>query len=269
MNGKLLTMQDISCMGQCSTTVALPILSHYGVETVILPTAILSNHTALKCWSYLDLTPELDNIFTHWQKNDITFDAFLLGYLGKKEIMDAAERCFDTFATAGAPIIIDPAFGDNGKLYAGFDGAYVAAMRKLIGRASVLLPNLTEVTYLTGGAYKEVYDKAYLEQEIKKLAQYTSAVIVVTGVEFGDGLIGEAVYQNGAFSYTFENKLPVRYHGTGDIFAAVFAAGLVNGKSLIDSCQKAGQFVANCLRETEAEHFYGVRFEKVLAKECK
>lgn len=264
MDGKILTMQDISCLGQCSTTVALPILSRYGLETVILPTAILSNHTMFKTFSYLDLTPELKNVYKNWQDNGFKFDAFLLGYLGKKEIMDLAEECFDKFSNDGAPIIIDPAFGDNGKLYGGFDEAYVAAMRNLLRRADIILPNLTEVTFMTGGEYKEVYDKAYLESEIKKLAKYTRATIIVTGVEFGDGLIGEAVYNGHDFKYTFAEKLDRRSHGTGDIFAAVFAARYLNGETLIDSCAAAGKFVADSIKATEPEHSYGVRFEKVL-----
>ena len=118
---RILTMQDLSCAGQCSLTVALPILSRYGIETCVLPTAVLSNHTMFKSWSYLDLTPEIPSIFENWKKNDITFDAFLLGYLGKAELMDLAEECFDKFSNDGAEKIIDPAFGDNGKLYGGFD----------------------------------------------------------------------------------------------------------------------------------------------------
>ncbi len=266
MDGKILTMQDVSCLGQCSMTVALPILSHFGIETVILPTAVLSNHTMFSKWSYLDLTDELENIYKGWRDNGFTFDGFLLGYLGKKSIIESAERCFDGFSAPDAKIIIDPAFGDNGKLYGGFDAEYVASMRKLLARADIILPNLTEVTFLTGGEYRESYDRAYLEGEIKKLAKYTKATVVVTGVEFGDGLIGEAVYSEGKFEYTFAKKLPRRSHGTGDIFAAVFAANLFNGKNLLDSCALAGEFVADCLRATEPEHGYGVRFEKVLAR---
>ncbi|MCD8201099.1 MAG: pyridoxamine kinase [Clostridia bacterium] len=265
MNGKILTMQDVSCMGQCSMTVALPILSHFGIETVILPTAILSNHTMFKTWSYLDLTPELPNIFKGWEDNGFTFDGFLLGYLGKKEIMDAAKECFSKFSSKNAPVIIDPAFGDMGKLYGGFDEAYVESMRGLIKSADIIIPNLTEVCFLAGCEYKEIYDKEYLEACIKKLSALTGAKIIVTGVEFGDGLIGEAVYEDGKIDYTFEKKLDMRSHGTGDIFAAVFAAYYFSGHTLVDACRKAGQFVAVCINNTEKEHSYGVRFEKALA----
>ncbi len=266
MNGKILTMQDVSCMGQCSMTVALPILSHYGIETVILPTAVLSNHTMFKDWSYLDLTPEIPSIYESWEKNGFSFDGYLLGYLGKKEIMDLAEECFDRFSAGNAPVIIDPAFGDNGKLYGGFDDAYVDCMRHLLMRADIIVPNLTEVCYLTKKEYKEEYDKAYLEDAVKKLTSITKATVIVTGVEFGDGLIGEVVYKDGKYEYTFEKKLPMRSHGTGDIFAAVFAAKYFSGESYIKSCECAGKFVAACIEETEKEHSYGVRFEKVLNK---
>ncbi len=145
---RILTMQDLSCVGQCSLTVALPILSSYGIEACVLPTAVLSNHTMFKTWSYLDSTGEISNIFKHWKESEIAFDAFLLGYLGKAELMDIAEKCFDEFSADGAQIIIDPVFADNGKLYAGFDLNYVAAMRRLIKRADIILPNVTEACFL-------------------------------------------------------------------------------------------------------------------------
>ena len=135
---RILTMQDLSCVGQCSLTVALPILSAYGVETCVLPTAVLSNHTMFNGWSYLDLTDKIPEIYEYWRKNNFKFDAFLLGYLGKSALMDLAERAFDDFSADGAKIIIDPVFGDNGKLYGGFDLNYVAAMRKLLRRADII-----------------------------------------------------------------------------------------------------------------------------------
>ena len=142
-------MQDLSCVGQCSLTVALPILSANGIETCVLPTAILSNHTMFKSWSYLDLTDEIENIFSHWKNNDFKFDAFLLGYLGKPELIKIAEKCFKEFSADGAKVIIDPVFGDNGKLYPGFDLSYVEEMKKLLKHADVILPNVTEACFLT------------------------------------------------------------------------------------------------------------------------
>ena len=168
-NKRILTMQDLSCVGQCSLTVALPILSAYGVETCVLPTAVLSNHTMFKGWSYLDLTPEIPAIFENWKNNGVKFDAFLLGYLGKAELMDVAARCFDEFSEAGAPIIIDPVFADNGKLYTGFDMNYVAAMHKLIRRADVILPNVTEACFLTGTDYVADYGEEFVRGDRKSV----------------------------------------------------------------------------------------------------
>ena len=268
MNEKVLAIQDLSCVGQCSLTVVLPILSHYGIETAILPTAVLSNHTMFNGWSYLDLTGELDNIYNYWQNNDFKFNGFLLGYLGKKDIMTLCEKAFEKFSATGAKVIIDPVFGDNGKLYGGFDGEYVKEMASFIKNADVIIPNLTEARFLTGKEYKETYDLSYIEDMIDGLKALADGVIIITGVQ-KDGKIGEAIYADGKITYVYDEKLPVCYHGTGDIFASVFTAHYLSGKSLEFSCARAGEFVAKCIKATPAEHFYGVKFESVLKEECK
>jgi pyridoxine kinase len=263
MTKRLLTMQDLSCVGQCSLTVALPILSALGAEACILPTAVLSNHTMFKSWSYLDLTDEIKNIFAHWKANQFRFDGFLLGYLGKKSLMELAEQCFDEFSAPAAPVIIDPVFGDNGKLYSGFDGEYVKAMAHLLARADIILPNVTEACFLTGTPYRETYDRAYVEALASALAALTRGTVIITGVE-ENGKIGELIHRNGSFEYVFAPKLPQSKHGTGDIFASVFTAHYLAGDPLQDCCAAAGAFVADCLKNTDADHFYGVNFEKIL-----
>lgn len=269
MNGKkILTVQDLSCVGQCSLTVALPVLSHYGVEAAVLPTAVLSNHTMFSTWSYLDLTDEIPNIFDKWEKNGIKFSAILLGYLGKSSIMELCKQAFARFSEEGAPVIIDPAFGDNGKLYGGFDEKYVLDMRELLRHADIILPNLTEATFLLGEPYKVEYDREYVEDIAKKLREATGAVVVITGVE-REGLIGELIYDGESFRYVLSEKLPKFSHGTGDIFAAAFAARYLNGAGLEKSCDEAGRLVADCLRATSDEHAYGVQFEDVLFSQIK
>lgn len=260
---RILTMQDLSCVGQCSLTVALPILSAYGVETCVLPTAVLSNHTMFKSWSYLDLTEEIDSIFREWRANGFKFDAYLLGYLGKSSLMSVAERCFDSFSADGAKVIIDPVFGDNGKLYGGFDVEYVAAMRGLLARADIILPNVTEACFLTGMEYREAHDENYIKGLAEKLFALTGGTVVITGVEMG-GLIGEFILHEGRGEYVLLNKEPQKRHGTGDIFASVFTANYLGGKSLAESCRAASQFVIDCLKATDDDHFYGVRFESIL-----
>ncbi len=262
---RILTMQDLSCAGQCSLTVALPVLSRYGIETCVLPTAVLSNHTMFKSWSYLDLTPEIPAIYENWKNNNIKFDAFLLGYLGKAELMALAEKCFDEFSNDGAPVIIDPVFADNGKLYGGFDLDYVAEMRKLIKRADIILPNVTEACFLTDTEYKENYDGIFVCKLEKELAKLTDAKIIITGVEFG-GDIGESIYGKNRGEMLWHELLPTKKHGTGDIFASVFTANYLLGNGVRKSCAAAAEFVADCLKSTDADHFYGVNFEKVLKK---
>jgi len=256
---KILTMQDLSCVGQCSLTVALPILSAYGIETCVLPTAILSNHTMFKSWSYLDLTDEMQNIFREWETNGFSFDAFLLGYLGKKALMDVAERCFDLFSAKGAKVIIDPVFGDNGKLYGGFDLEYVAAMRGLLKRADIILPNITEACFLTGTEYRETYDEAYINALADKLYSLTGKTVVITGVE-SDGKIGEFILSEGKREYVLLGKEPKKSHGTGDIFASVFTASYLGGNSLAGTLLILFNFVS------DDGHFYGVSFETILNK---
>ena len=260
---RILTMQDLSCVGQCSLTVALPVLSAYGVETCVLPTAVLSNHTMFKGWSYLDLTDKIPEIFEYWEKNGFKFDAFLLGYLGKAELMDLAEKAFEGFSAEGAKIIIDPVFGDNGALYGGFDLEYVAAMRKLLRRADIILPNVTEACFLTGTEYVKDYDGLFVCELEEKLKKLTDAKIIITGVEFG-GNIGEFIGGNKRGEILWHELLPTKKHGTGDIFASVFTANLLSGKSLRDSCENAAEFVRECIKRTDADHFYGVQFERVL-----
>lgn len=256
---RILSMQDLSCVGQCSLTVALPILSHYGVETCVLPTAILSNHTQFRSWSYLDLTSEIPKIFAHWQESGILFDGFLLGYLGKSSLMDLAVECFDRFGASNSPVIIDPVFADEGKLYSGFDLDYVRSMAKLIAHANIIDPNVTEACFLTETPYKQNYDKPFVEELANKLSRLTDATVVITGVEF-DGKIGELIFGKKP-QYVMLPKLPAKYHGTGDIFSSVLAAHYLGGKSLSESCLLAGQFVADCMRATPQDHTYGVCFE--------
>ncbi len=265
-NRRILTMQDLSCVGQCSLTVALPILSALGIETCVLPTAVLSNHTMFKSWSYLDLTPEIPNIFKHWKDNGIKFNAFLLGYLGKPQLMDVAEMCFDEFSADGAPIIIDPVFADNGKLYANFDLNYVAAMRKLIRRADIILPNVTEACFLTDTQYKSDYDGNFIEILAEKLSHLTNAKIIITGVEFG-GNIAEFIYDKNKSEILWHELLPVKKHGTGDIFSSVFTANYLLNQGLHKSCDIAAKFVRDSISATDAEHFYGVNFEQILKKQ--
>lgn len=263
LSKKILTMQDLSCVGQCSLTVALPVLSAYGVETCVLPTAILSNHTAFKKWSCLDLTSEMNYIMAAWRENGFKFDAFLLGYLGSAAIMNIAKVCFKDFAADGAKIIIDPAFGDNGKLYPAFDKEYVTSMADLIESADIVLPNLTEACYLAETEHKADKTVEFAKEVVRRLAERTNATIVLTGVE-QSGKIGELIYSCEKFTEIWAEKLPYHFHGTGDIFASIFTAVYLQSGDMRAACEIAGDFIATSIRVTDASHTYGVNFEYAL-----
>lgn len=263
LSKRILTIQDLSCVGRCSLTVALPVLSAYGIETCVLPTAILSNHTAFDKWSCLDLTYEMKNILAAWQGNGFRFDAFLVGYLGAVAVVDVVKTCFRDFSNESAEIIIDPAFGDNGKLYPAFDSGYVTAMADLIESADIILPNLTEACFLTGMEYWADASPESAKEIVKRLAGRTPAAIVLTGVE-RDGEIGELIYSDGVFSEVWAKKLPRRFHGTGDLFASVFTASHLQGSGLAKACASAGSLVAASINATDSSCTYGVNFEYAL-----
>ena len=268
LSKRILTMQDLSCVGQCSLTVALPVLSAFGVETCVLPTAILSNHTMFEKWSCVDFTEEAENIMRVWKENSFKFDAFYLGYLGSAPLTEVAKKCFAQFSSEGAKVLIDPAFGDDGKLYPAFDEEYVNAMRKLIKSADIILPNLTEACFLCGADYEQNASVEFAKKVIKKLSAMTDAVIVLTGAE-KNGEIGEIIYSENQFSYVWAEKLPKRYHGTGDIFASAFTAVYLESGNLEKACSVAGKLVADSIRNTDPEHRYGVNFEYALKNTIK
>ncbi len=267
---KVLTIQDISCVGQCSLTVALPIISACGIETCILPSAVLSTHTGgFTGYTFRDLTDDMPAIAAHWQKENIRFDALYTGYLGSEEQIGYVSDIMDTLLTPGAYKIVDPAMADNGKLYYGFDDAFVRSMAKLCGRADIVLPNITEASFMTDIEYKaSCYDEAYIHRLLKGLAALGASKVVLTGVSYDDTKLGVAVYDAGddEIHYYFHQKLAVSSHGTGDAYASAFTGALVKGYSVFDSARIAADFTVECILKTidDKDHWYGVKFEKAL-----
>ena len=267
MYKKVLTLQDISCVGQCSLTVALPILSACGMETVILPSAILSTHTAgFKGFTFRDLTEDLDLITDHWAKEGISFDCFYTGYLGSLAQIDKALRISKERLNEGAPFIVDPAMADNGALYSIFDMEYVKAMKTLCDKADILLPNITEAAFLTGMEYKESYDEAYIKELVEKLTVNDRQIVVLTGVSYKKETTGVVVYQNGNLQYYEHKKIERGCHGTGDVYASAFVGALMNGRTPFDSAKIAADYTVSCIEYTQGDesHWYGVKFEPKL-----
>lgn len=268
---RIITIQDISCLGQCSLTVAMPIISSMKIETCIVPTAILSTHTAFfKGYTFHDLTIELNKIKEHWIKEDFKFDGIYSGYLGSLEQIQIVKDYVDTFRDDKSKIYVcDPAMADFGKLYPGFNLEFVKGMASLCGIADYIVPNITEACFLTGNEYKEKYDQAYIEKLLYDLHKLGAKNVLLTGVSFDANLLGIAAYDGNKIEYYFNNKIDKSFHGTGDIYASVFFGGLINGLSMIKAGRLAADFVIDAIKETidvADTHWYGVCFEKVLHK---
>ena len=266
---KILTIQDISCMGQCSLTVALPIISACGVETCVLPSAVLSTHTGgFAGFTFRDLTEDIPSIEKHWISEGIKFDAIYTGYLGNKKQIDYVESLIKNTLKDEALVIIDPVVGDNGHLYPGFNDEYVAKVKQLSTNADYLIPNITEASFLTGMPYKKEYDESYILELFNKMSEFCKGTIVLTGVSYDRETTGIAIYKDGQIQYYKHRLIDRNCHGTGDIFASSFTGALMQGKTPFEACKIAADFILASIENTIGceEHWYGVRFELELPK---
>ena len=264
---KVLTIQDISCVGQCSLTVALPILSACGAETCVLPSAVLSTHTAgFTGFTVRDLTEDMPAIAAHWQKEKIAFDAVYTGYLGSTEQIAYVKDIFAKLLKADGISVVDPAMADNGKLYPAFDSAYVEEMKTLCAVADVLLPNITEACFLTDTEYRETYDETYIRGLVDKLLSLGAKTVVLTGVGYRDGKTGVVVCDKGETAYYEHKKIAKGCHGTGDVYASAFVGALLRGRTPYEAAKLAADYTVSCIELTQGdpEHWYGVKFELAL-----
>ena len=264
---RILTVQDISCVGQCSLTVALPILSAAGIETAILPSAVLSTHTAgFTGWTCRDLTEDIPGIIAHWQKEHITFDAIYTGYLGNASQIALVKQMFATLRRPAFVSIVDPAMADGGALYPAFDAAYVEEMKTLTAAADIILPNITEACFLTGLAYRETYDEAYIAELLAALRAGGAKTVVLTGVGYTPDTTGVVVLEGDTPQYYRHKRIAKGSHGTGDVYASAFVGAYLRGKSAFDAAAIAADYTVACIERTagDPEHWYGVKFEPVL-----
>lgn len=265
---RIVTIQDISCVGKCSLTVALPIISAVGVEAAIIPTAVLSTHTMFKNFTCKDLDDQILPIAEHWKSENIYFDAFYTGYLASAQQIDKVITLINSLKRENDLVIVDPAMADNGKLYPAFDEDFPREMAKLCVKADIALPNITEACLMTGTPYRKEYDEAFAKDIVKKLSYMGAKKVVLTGAEFG-GKYGVLYYDSATdeFFYYTQDKVDAVFHGTGDIFSSTFTGLVVRGKSIKDSLTIAADFTAECIRITkndEKANWYGVDFEKAI-----
>ena len=274
---RVVTIQDISCVGKCSLTVALPIISAMGIETAVIPTAVLSTHTAFKNFTYRDLSNDLPKIAEHWKQEEFEFDGIYTGYLGSIEQVEMLKEFFKEFKTSSNFIFIDPVMADNGKLYPGFDQKFALEMKELCKMADVIVPNLTEASYMLEKEYKENYTEEEIKEMLLELSNLGPKQVVLTGVSFKDNELGVMSYSkesNEFFSY-FREKVPAKYHGTGDIFASTLVGAIVNDNSIQEALKIAVDYVWETINDTyrtNKEDAYGVNFESkipYLINRCK
>jgi pyridoxine kinase len=268
---KVVTIQDISCFGKCSLTVALPIISAMGIETAVIPTAVLSTHTGgFEGYTFHDLSEDISDISAHWKSLGLRFEAIYTGYLGSASQVQIVSDFFDSFGSDDNFIVVDPVLGDHGKLYAGFNDEFVVQMRRLCGKADYIMPNMTEASYLLDIPYTEASDEAFVKDVLKKLSGLGCRVPVLTGVRFGENE-GAAAYdaETGEYFFSFGRHVDRQLHGTGDIFASVFTGAVTLGKSVQQALDIAVKYIADCIEVTMPcadEVWYGSCFELCLDK---
>lgn len=264
---RIAVIEDLSCIGRCSLGVAMSVLPMMGVEAAALPTAILSCHTAFDRFTFVDFTPEAEKIMNLWHEMQLRFDAIYIGYLGSEKLVDLALRFIELFRTPSVLLIIDPAFGDHGKLYTGFDLNYVRAIRKLCAQADVILPNVTEACFLLDAPYGEsAQHSAQIAAQAKALSGDRLKNVLITGCHFPDDRIGLICVGENPFTHVHECRLPA-CHGSGDLFASVFAGLMLRGGNVEKSARTAADFVFDCLRHSAqcSDHrWYGVDYEVML-----
>ncbi len=268
---RVAAIHDISGFGKCSLTVALPIISAAGIETSVVPTAVLSTHTGgFTGFTYRDLTDDLRPFMQHWKSLDLKFDAIYTGFLGSFEQLDIVTEYFETFREKDNLILVDPVMADNGELYSIFSQEFALGMRKLCQKADIVVPNLTEAALLIGEPYNPgPYNEAYIEDIMKKLSQLGPQKVVLTGVFFNEEELGAATYDvvSGEVAYTFAKRIPGYYHGTGDVFGSALLAALLNDFSLNESAAIAVRFTTASIQRTAdagTDIRFGVNFEQTI-----
>ncbi len=266
---RVMTIQDISCIGKCSLTVALPIISCFGLETAIVPTAVLSAHTYFSGVTFRDLTEDLDSIKEHWKKEGFTFDTLYSGYLGSERQIEIVRDYFRTFGKKGSYKIVDPVMADNGKLYTGFDEHFPEKLFNLCKEADIILPNISEAALMLGKKYPgENASPEVIRELLKGLTEQIPGTAIITGVTLDNGDFGfMGLNKKGEFFEYGNPKVNYRSHGTGDIFASTFTGAVTCGLSCCDSLALAADFVTRCIANTLNDPDrvnYAVNFETEL-----
>ena len=265
---RIAAIHDLSCFGKCSLTIALPVISCFGIECAVVPTALLSGHfAALPEVSVLDLTERMGIIAGQWQRGGVTFDGIFSGYLGSAAQVAQVQSFVQCFKAAETLFVADPAMADRGTLYRGFDMEHVAAMTELCRGADVVLPNVTEACLMLGEPYREVHDRAYVQRLLQGMAELGPRRVVITGVSLSPDRVGIACRDGETVVFSDRPRTPGHYNGTGDLFASVLTAAMVRGTAFLQAAEQAMDFTSRVIAGTAANPVhrpYGVDFELYL-----
>lgn len=265
---RVVAIHDISCVGKCSLTVALPVVSAAGAECAALPTAVLSTHTGgFTGFTFRDLTADMQPIAAHWKTLSLGFDAIYTGYLGSFEQLALVGAFIADFRREKTLVLVDPVMGDQGKLYQSIAPEFPAGMRALCEKADVIVPNMTEAAFMLEEPYVEPpYARPYVEGLLRRLAQLGPRQIVLTGVAFNADELGAATYdaESKETQFVASPRIEGYYHGTGDVFSSSLLGALLNGFSLERAARVAVDFTVASIRTTRAAQTdvrFGVNFE--------
>lgn len=267
---RIVTIQDISCFGKCSITVALPIISAMGIECAILPTSVLSTHTGgFENFTFRDLSEDIPKISNHWQSYNIEFDTIYTGYLGNEQQINYVIDFAKDFKKENTLLFVDPAMADKGKLYTGFDNKFPIHMARLCAKADIIVPNITEASLLTDTPYTESYDEEHIKMLLKKLCALGPSKAVITGIMLEKDTQGAYYYdkvKDEYYYYRAEN-ISRSFHGTGDTFASVLCGAITKGFDIKKALEIAVNFTVECIKSTLPDadnHKYGVKFEECI-----
>ena len=266
---KILTIQDISCFGQCSITVALPIVSAFGIETAILPSAVLSTHTSgFTDFTVRDLTEDLPEIRNHWEKEGIDFDAIYTGFIASIEQLDYIKDIIDSRLKPKGLVFVDPAMADHGEFYNGFDQEFADKMGELCKLGDYILPNTTEACFILHKPWKEEFTREEMLEMANELAAFTKRYVILKGDTNEEGQLGMIVLdkQESTCEIVYNEKIDYVSHGTGDVFASAFVGSTMVGKTPTQAAKIAGEFTKMAIEKTvgDENHKYGVKFEQVI-----
>jgi pyridoxine kinase len=270
---RVAAVHDLSCVGKCSLTAALPVISAAGIEVCPVPTAVLSTHTGgITGYTYRDMTDDILPIINHWLSLGLKFDAIYTGYLGSFRQLGIVGELIDKLRGPETLVVVDPVMADNGRLYTGFSRDFPAGMRTLVRKADIIVPNITEACFLLDVPYEPgPYDDAFIRRLLFGLAELGPKQVVLTGVCPDDGRFGAACLDvvTERVDYALTGRVEGIYHGTGDLFASALTAALLNGRALADAAFIAAEFIYESIERTlEAgtDVRFGVHFEAGLAK---